>query len=344
MNDDVLADKLRAALAHEADAVNPGDGLDGIYHAIGQQPATAAPARRGWVVVAAAAAAAVVIGGTALVLTMDQRDTPLAGPAPATTSASSSQPVAPTEAVAAPTGAPPQEVSSLPVYFPGERDNDVFLYREFRNGTDLGDPVASAVQAMTELQPHNPGSFSVWRPASSVRVSRDGQGLTVDMSADAFANKNVGPTQARAAIQALVYTATAAEQSSGPVTVLVDGAAADAWGAIKLGEAMNRDASVRAPIWITRPQQQATVDSPLTVTGVANVYEGTVIAEAVDETGEVVAQDFGTAAQGSFAEYEITLEVPAGTYTVRAYSPNVSDGENGSGPRMFEVARTVTVR
>lgn len=351
MNDDMLGAKLRAALHAQAEQITPGEGLDGIHGRLEDSDTpVSGPARRRWPWVAgiAAAAAVGVIGGTTIAVnSVNNGVDPIAQPG-VTSSATSAPPTAsppstPATTATEPSQQPPALAEDLPVYWLGDSNARTWLYREFRDNTDLGNAPASSVMAMTQLQPNNPGTYSPWQPASSVQVSRDGDALTVDISADAFGASDVSAEQAKAAVQSVVYTATAAAQSPGPVTILIDGAPGNAWG-VDVGQPMRRDSDLRAPIWVLSPDHGATVSGTPRVSGVANVYEGTVMVEALNSAGAVVDEGFGTAAQGEFAEYAVDLDLPPGTYTVRVFSPDVSGGEAPGGPRLFEVTRRITVR
>lgn len=362
-DDDPVARRLRDTLSKEADMVRPSDrGLERITEELHGPPAApGGPHRRrsgpGWVPWVAGLAAAAVVGviaGAVVIGAGDDPAVPVATPSVTepTTSPSSptpsptSSPTTPTDPPPTPSGtAPPLgSLDQVPVYWVGASRSGLWLYREFRTVPDAGGPVISAVRAMMTLTPQDPDYTTPWRQPSRLEVTQDGDAITVDVSADAFANTQVGSELAARAVQQLVWTATAAAQSPGPVTVLVDGAPADAWGAVHLGEPMTRDVDARAFLWLDTPAEGAQVPAGVVeFTGQADVFEGNVVWEVTDEAGNPVADGFTTAAMGMFVPYSFTATLEPGTYTVSVYSPDVSDGESPEGPRMWEQTRTFTV-
>lgn len=345
---DPIARRLRRALAQEAAMVHPSDdALTEITGRIGEQP------RRPWVPWVAGLAAASVVGvvaGAVITSSRDDGGLPAGQPTVAATSSPSS-PATPSDSPS-PTAVPSGELKGMPVYWVGQSKTSVWLYREFRTVPDVGDPVASAVAAMTSLQPLDPDYSTPWRPASSVEVTRDGAALTVDLSADAFANTSVGSQLAERAVQQLVYTATAAAQTAGTpadtVTVTVDGSGYDAWGTVRLGEPMKRAPmiDVQASTWLLTPAQGATVPAgTVRFTGYGTAFEATFLWEVRDAAGTVVADGFTNGgSMGTFGEFAFSADLPAGRYTVEVYQPDESGGESAEGPRMFPDTKDFTVR
>jgi len=273
------------------------------------------------------------------------------GVAPASSPASaSSEPPSGAADGTATTAAPDGVLTGVPVYWLGTPSGSVrpWLYREFRDVPDVSDVAgddpaaaraASAVAAMTRDAPLDPDHTTPWTPASRVAVTRDGDALAVDLSADALAGTGVGSEVAALAVQQLVHTATAAAQTTGPVTITVDGAAADAWGAVRLGEPAQRaaPADVQAPVWIVEPQQGThLVPGVVGITGVGTAFEGTLLWEVTGPGGEGFGEGFTTAgANGVFGEFSVGLaDLPSGgPYTVSVWAPDESGGESGLGPR-----------
>lgn len=346
--DDETARLLRRALRREAEMVQPrDDGLERI------QERTAEPPGRRWVPWAAAVAAAAVIGlvvGGVIGLSGDDEPAP---PAATGTASPTVPPTAPTTSptqgpTSSPTAEPTGTLSGVPVYWLGESKTSVWLYREFRDVPDVGGPVASAVAAMTREEPLDPDYFTPWRPATSVDVAVDGDAISVDLSADAFA-EGVGSEVAERAVQQLVYTATAAAQADGPVTITVDGAPYDAWGVIRVGEPMSRApmVDVQAPTWILSPSEGQTVPAgTVEVTGYGTAFEANFLWEVRDAASDrVVADGFvtGEGGMGTYGDLTFTVDLEPGEYVIEVYQPDESGGESPEGPRLYPDTKRFTV-
>ncbi len=367
--DDETARLLRRALEREAQTVTPSeDGLAGIVER------TREGGGRRWVPWVAAAAAVVVVGGVTGLTLLDGDGGTVAPAASGTTQGvtgptgstgptetdeaggTASAPVAPPATdpdtgAGDPSSVPEDtaaggEVSGVPVYWVGETAVSYRLFREFRTVPDVGSRVASAVSAMTTQQPADPDYATPWSPASRVEASVSGDAVTVDLSADAFA-AGVGSELADLAVQQLVYTATAAAQVPGSVTVTVDGEPYDAWGSVPLGEPMTRQpmVDVQNPTWLLTPVQGATVDAgTVRFTGLGTAFEGTFGWEVRDSGGAVVAEGFADGgANGTFDALSFTTDLSPGDYTVEVWQPDASGGESPEGPRMFPDSKAFTV-
>lgn len=271
--------------------------------------------------------------------------TPAVAESPASSTASSS--VAGTETTAAtPTTTSTATQGSLPVYWVRTTARSTFLYREFQSAEEgSGDTLTDAVRQMMTGTPIDPDYTTHWSEPSSLSVTRSGEDITVDVSADAVAKTGVTPAQAESSVQQLVWTATAAAQSSGRVTLLLDGEPGTAWG-VDVGTPMARTATARAPIWIDNPTHGSTVtttEGKVRITGSANVFEGNVIIEIADPAGKEVARAMGTAAMGTYEPFETSVELAPGSYVLTAYEPDESGGESAEGPKMFPVTTAFTV-
>lgn len=349
---DPLAARLRAALHREADMVQPSDdGLDRITTRLEQDDQRDEPGRPGWVAWVVGIAAAVVIGTVAGVLVLgDEEPDPIAtDPTPSVSATTTAPPASPTTTPppsSTTTTPPAEDLENVPVYWIGDTTTQGWLYREFQTVPDTGGAVASAVAAVMSGAPLDPDYRTLWSPPERLEVTQDGDAITVDVSPDAFDNTQVGSPYAVLAVQQVVWTATAAAGSPGPVTITVDGEAYDAWGAVSLGEPMTREAAVQAQIWIDSPNEGAQLEpGVVTVTGVSTAFEATVSWELTTGDGEVVETGFTMGgANGTFDTYELsTPELAAGTYTISLWEEDVSGGESPEGPRMFEQDRTFTV-
>ncbi len=293
----------------------------------------------------------VVAGLTSLVLAAalsacgTARDLGPAGPTPSPAATSGS----PAQSTAASTSSS-KELTGIPVYWVAESRRSFSLYREFRAVPDTGGPVASAVSAITSLEPLDPDYMTPWRPASRVSVSQSGTAITVDLSRDAFANTKVGSELASRALQQLVYTATAAAQKAGTpassVTITVDGAAFDAWGVIGLGEPMTRAplADVQAQTWVTSPQEGDDLPAGrVTFMGFGTTFEANFVWEVRKDSGAVIAKGnaMGGTGDGTYGDFSFTVPLTAGTYTVKISGSDPSGGAEGTGPAVDDKSFTV---
>ena len=105
--------------------------------------------------------------------------------------------------------------------------------------------------------------------------------------------------------------------------------------------------AVNGPNTISAPLDGQSVPGPvLKVTGEGTAFEATLRYEVlVTGTDEVVVSDFTMAgANGEIGPYTFDVELEPGTYTLRVWEPEVSDGDGGDGPfrNLVEVDVTVT--
>jgi hypothetical protein len=229
----------------------------------------------------------------------------------------------------------------------------VLLYREFVRETSPSVEVAVRAMLGGEGAPADPDYFTPWRPAS-VRVLGAADVVTVDLGHEALAAPGVDRDVARAAVQQLVYTVTAAATSlhdatsgaASRVRVLVDGAEGYlAWGQVRLGAQMTRDGAAVAPIWVIEPQNGArTSPGRVRVTGVGTAFEGVLRWEARAVSGRVVDEGVARAGSGAAREpFDFTISLPRGRYTITVYAPDASDGESPEGPRQYPDSKVVVV-
>lgn len=231
-----------------------------------------------------------------------------------------------------------------PVYWLGSSGSDVSLYREFLRSERSGDPIAEAVQAMTDRAPLDEDYFTPWQPADRVTTSISSRNeITVDISSDAFGSR-LDAGVAHRAVQQLVYTATAAAANAGlsaagyesSVRILVDGKAGyTAFGHEPLDGPIVRDPALVAPVWIIDPQDSISALSPVTVKGTAVTGPARLVWQAVrvvDGRPSTTAEQSGDAAlggalPGETGSFEFTVELPPGEYILTVHHA----GEFGSG-------------
>jgi hypothetical protein len=237
----------------------------------------------------------------------------------------------------------------LPVYWLGEVEGTDRLFREFLVAPEsTGDPISDAVRLMTSGQPLDSDYHSPWHTASSVSSSISTKNvITLDISSDAF-SESLGESDARLALQQLVYTATAAASNAGLITggesssvvVLVDGAAGyRAFNSVDVGGEWTRDTSTLAPVWIIDPQEGVEADrSGLTIHGVGPTSEQT-LAWRIDRS-EGGPADGGTGDTSLFRDgsvrispedgapgaYSFSVTLPPGSYEITVAVPS-GDGQ-----------------
>ena len=97
-----------------------------------------------------------------------------------------------------------------------------------------------------------------------------------------------------------------------------------------------------AAIVVTSPESGATVSSPVTISGTASVFEGTVQLRILDADGKEVGRAFTTASsgapdRGTFSE-EVEFSVDeAQDGVIRVFEENVASPEEGPERELFTV-------
>lgn len=287
-----------------------------------------------WPVVAAVAALAVVVAAVVL-LGGDQAQpgggaSPTGGTTPTTSQPSSRSPSSsPSSASSSSTprtsSAPVAAQVTVPVYYvvdvPGVGPR---LYREFHRVTRTGDIVTTALTEMVGGSAVDPDYRSLWPPSTkvlSVRITGAGT-LAVDLSTWP---SNLGSGFEAAAVQQLVYTATAADPSVKRVALTVNGGVPPS-GHLDLSAPQTRAPALDtvANVWVLAPQQGATVSSPVVVRVHGTGFEGNVPLK-VFRGGTEVASTAVTTMMGGFATAQTTIRLPAGSYELRAYNDNGRD-------------------
>ncbi|QCB98998.1 hypothetical protein E5206_12045 [Arthrobacter sp. PAMC25564] len=253
-----------------------------------------------------------------------------------TNSGSPSELIPASASAGAPTTSAPLETTQAsnkaPVYWIGRSNDNVFLYREFRDVPEQENPVTRALKVMMSQKPLDPDYFTPWQNPKKLATSISGKNvITVDVSADAF-NSNVDAAMAEHAVQQLVYTATAAAASAGlidsgqqiQVVVLVDGHTDYvAFNHVRLGSPTSRGVGMVAPVWIIDPQEGTSVDDgTVRITGRSTVPGGKLRWEILRVDGSVKAPYLnGTAAAASDTAqsgvFNISASLGPGNYEVR---------------------------
>jgi hypothetical protein len=357
---------LRQALSSYASTVQPtGDGLAKI------RARTARRRLRAWLVPAIAGLAAVsvvaaVLWGAGVFAAPKADREPASTPSPTaaptgtpTASASEPSPSGTTTVSAGPT-------LSLPVYYVGiERVGEGegrlrrVLFREYHplpTGADRASWVVSAVGAMLDGAPADPDyAYGLWPRSVRVvdaAVDEAGKSVTVDLSgvgdlASAGPPDGVSAADAAtSALQQLVYTATAAaaaDQTFSPttVTVLADGQPLTALWGEPVDQPLRRATDALSNIAIESPGEGAVVSSPVTVSGLAALFETQGSWELTGPGGAVVdSGQVQTAESGKRLPFTINLgDLAPGEYTIKVFDLG-GLGMPGRGPidtKTFEV-------
>jgi hypothetical protein len=236
----------------------------------------------------------------------------------------------------------------VPVYYLGQDGTRLALFREFhRTDVSPGRLQAAINQALDPMAPLDPDLSAPWGPGPA-KVTVDGLGgpvVTIDLPASAGVANGRTPQQAALAAQQLVWTASAVEQDAHlHVRLLIDGQAGRLFGTLPVGTTMQRTSPsylVLGSIWVESPAEGQTVASPVTVQGSACTFEANVawqllsgdqVVRSGHTTASIACPDRGT--------WSVALgDLPAGSYTFRAFEPPAS----GEGPDR-EDTRTFTVR
>ena len=346
-DDDPLATRLHDALDSEAAMVTPSDdGLQRIRAGIDV-------ARRPWwrhpaaIAVAAAVVLGTAVGVGAAVLsggdggTVVATDSTTGGGTP---SNATSTP-APTTASIQPepqdppmTGTPRPAGDTVYVYYIHNDGQGPRLYREQHAEMTAGNTPNSGLVSLFDSPPQDPDYVSLW-PSGTTAIDYqvDGNIATVDLSAW----PSLGSEAENAAVQELVYTVTANDPSVNSVKLLVNGKTppANQRGThFDLSTPIAREPmeNVQGWIWLLSPTEGATVSSPVQISGYGTAFEGTISWE-VRKMDKAVSVDTLVAeghtqggSNGEFGEFHDTVDLPPGTYEIRAFesSPKVGSRQH----------------
>jgi Immunoglobulin-like domain of bacterial spore germination len=300
-----------------------------------------------WLVGALGAGIATAAVITAVVVVSDRSGdpsgTPAAGPGPTTSASSATQPARTPSAGHPPTPSSgvhagvydPNAPASRQVtmYYVGRDSGSKWpgtfrLYAEQHTLQGIGgSPVAAAHEFLTST-PIDHDYSTGWPQGVDVTsiIASNGQ-TTISLKGSVNVGTRPDPAPfdpARpVALQALLATAGVEGQASftyngKPVDLL-----------LYQGIPVQRqpDDAVRAFISITSPVDGEIVDSPVTVTGSANVFEGNLNWDLRNSSGKVVHSGYAAAGSMEWKDFSIDLgSLDPGTYTIRAYETSPKDG------------------
>ncbi|MFH5877547.1 GerMN domain-containing protein [Arthrobacter sp. NA-172] len=246
-----------------------------------------------------------------------------------------------------------QASNKIPVYWIGRSDTDIFLYREFRDNSGNENPITTALRIMMSQKPLDHDFFTPWQNPNSLATTITGKNtVTVDISRDAF-NSNLDGGMAQRAVQQLVYTATAAAASSGlidsgqqiMVTILVDGHTGyKAFGQVKLGDPMVRDAAMVAPVWIIDPQEDVALPAgPIKFNGrstdPSKKLHWQILRENSngDKTSYLTGQTTASTVPDQGGAFNLTVGLGAGRYELRVSQVGPNGNDIATDTRSFNV-------
>jgi hypothetical protein len=343
---DPTENALREALQERGEAITPTPALPGILHRANASNSRALPR---WASVAGAGVASAALVAAVLVAGPDwYGDATVATPQPP--SASEAAPELVGERVMVPAGT----VVPMALHFASDYAGGTLVSGEFEISSS-GDIGLDAVHTLLTLEPGEP--FTNWwtrlnsDPAAepiaarSVRVS-DEQ-ITVDfnrfLGVTCPANARCYHPDAVLTLQQLVQTIQSVLRSDAPVLLTVGGEPASEAFGVPLDGPVQADRSVAPGIRVSSPQQGATLSSPVVVAGESTSNEGTVL-WAAERDGKVVKEDFTTGgSMGDFAEFEVSIDLPPGDYTIRLWEENAAGDAEGLAARLSPVYLDLTV-
>ncbi len=166
-------------------------------------------------------------------------------------------------------------MTTVPVYFVGDTPQGTRLYREFRQ-VDAARPLDAAAALVTGGDALDPDYSTLYPGGSFTGVSHEDGGFSVQLPDDGWTTPADGMSRsdARLAVQQLVYTIQGVEQSRDPVTFYLGGAPATIFGIDSSGgiEAAPQ-LDVAAFVNLTTPEEGAAVSGTFAASGVASAFE-----------------------------------------------------------------------
>ncbi len=288
MND--LERQLRDALRSSAEGVQPADRLGEIRRATAANPRRP----RAWLVVGgvALATAGVVLGFAVLVPTDGGgggEDTPVAA------------------------------TTSVTIYEVRAVHQHHWLYPEQVSAEDSGDPVYDAAAALigtsAAAAEDAPWAGCPWGHLRAVDVTDEL--VTVSITASGVVC-DMDPAMEEAQLQQVAWTVHDAVGARVPVRFVV--------GESAHPQPLTADPNALSPVLLDSPADGATVDSPVTVEGRGNTFEGNVQWQVLADD-EVVEEGFETAGtMGHFRPFSFTVDLDPGDYVLRVFEISMEDG------------------
>jgi hypothetical protein len=346
---------LRRLLSDAVSDVEPGDRLEQIRTSVrSDQKVVPMSSTRPWLyaatgVVATAAVIGVIAYATGAVPGGDSSDSP--GVANhGTTSPSPTDPGTPSSDVtSAPPVTPTAGTQAYAVYYVGDNPaGKPVLFREFHRGATSTPTDAQALQDLQSL-PLDPDYRTPWHAGDLTSAALDSGAGVIDVALGTSSVHDrptgMSPAYAQAAIQQVIYTVQAAFQKRLPVQFTLNGNPIDQVLGVPTSEplAQGKVLDTLSLMSISDPNQEAKVSGQLTVTGVNNGFEASVLVylEAGGKKYDVTPGMATGWGPGRLYPWTVTLDltkVQPGQYTLVAQNDDPSgQGHPETDTRVIEV-------
>jgi hypothetical protein len=219
-------------------------------------------------------------------------------PSPAPTS--STTPTSATPTSTTPTPTPTVITKAYAQYWVGDTARGFRLYREYVRLEVTPDPITTALKALISSKPKDTDYVTLWPKETKINsIVVVGNKATIDLT---LGKMNVGSEAESLAIAQLVWTATAANTKVKQIQLTVDGKIIESIaGHVDATKPFTRGLTyeVLAPVWITSPEEGATVNAlGFKLSGMASTFEANV-AWKVFQNGKLVQQGSTTAAEAA---------------------------------------------
>lgn len=301
MTDD---DRMRQLLSDAVSEVDPDDRWAEIRASVRSDPKVVPMSHgRPWrYAVAGIVATAAVIGVVAYLTSVAGEDPTVLGPAsqggkgpthPTTITATDSSVPSPQDRAAT----DPAQWRKAVIYYLGRGPKGAVLYRELSPAPPTVSPLEYAIDGLM-TEPVDPDYRTPWLPGWLDTATAAGGVIRVDVgNAPARRPASMSSREASEAVQQVIYTVQAAVQRHDQVQFLRQDRPAVSVLGVPTGQALSQGQVIKvlSLMNITEPVDGLHVSrGPLTVTGVNNGYEGTVVVRLVHQ-GRTVRTKAGIA-------------------------------------------------
>ncbi|CAN5221960.1 hypothetical protein BH09ACT12_BH09ACT12_08460 [soil metagenome] len=252
----------------------------------------------------------------------------------------------PSEPAATDTDGGSADTVAAPIYFVGDSPTGPRLYREFRQ-VESDNPLEEAAALLVAGDTLDPDYYTLLPSLDIASIETTDGAIVVTLGGDSpTADKATSRSDAKLAVQSLVYTLQGTAQTRDPVMVRQgDQPVALLGQPTDTGVEAADQLTVLSLVSVTTPESDAQVSGTITASGVASSFEANVVWEIRDDSDAVVLDGFATA-EGFMDklypwETEIDLaSLAPGDYTFAALTDDASGGE---GPGAYEDTKAITV-